>query len=302
MQQEFYSNGKLLLSGEYVILDGAKGLAVPTKFGQSLLVKPTGGSTLSWTSINADGETWFSAKLSLKGLNIKETSNIETAKTLQKILVEAKRVNPNFLNTKEGVHVSTKLSFPREWGLGTSSTLINNIAQWASIDAHQLLWNSFGGSGYDISCAQHNTPILYHIKKQLPQAEPVAFNPPFKDAIYFVYLNQKQSSKKAIANYRSKEFHLEKLIIDIDAISLQMIAATELSLFENLLQAHEELLSRVLEISPIKQRLFSDYFGVIKSLGGWGGDFVMATGNEKTPEYFISKGFDTVIPFEEMIL
>ncbi len=302
MQQEFYSNGKLLLSGEYVILDGAKGLAVPTKFGQSLLVKPTGGSTLSWTSINADGETWFSAKLSLKGLNIKETSNIETniEKESNDITSDA---DTYVIHNALGIpHVSTKLSFPREWGLGTSSTLINNIAQWASIDAHQLLWNSFGGSGYDISCAQHNTPILYHIKKQLPQAEPVAFNPPFKDAIYFVYLNQKQSSKKAIANYRSKEFHLEKLIIDIDAISLQMIAATELSLFENLLQAHEELLSRVLEISPIKQRLFSDYFGVIKSLGGWGGDFVMATGNEKTPEYFISKGFDTVIPFEEMIL
>jgi len=302
MQQEYYSNGKLLLSGEYAILDGAKGLAVPTKFGQSLLVKPTEDAILSWTSIAINGETWFSAKLSLNDLNIIESSNTETAKTLQKILVEAKRGNPNFLNTEEGVHVNTKLSFPREWGLGTSSTLINNIAQWASIDAHQLLWNSFGGSGYDISCAQHNTPILYHIKKQLPQVEPVAFNPPFKDAIYFVYLNQKQSSKKAIANYRSKEFQLEKLIADVDAISLQMIDATELSLFENLLQTHEELLSRVLEISPIKQKLFPDYFGAIKSLGGWGGDFIMVTGNEKTPEYFISKGFDTVIPFKEMVL
>jgi len=70
MQQEFYSNGKLLLSGEYAILDGAKGLAVPTKFGQSLLVKSTEDSTLTWTSIDTDGETWFSAKLGLNGLNL----------------------------------------------------------------------------------------------------------------------------------------------------------------------------------------------------------------------------------------
>jgi mevalonate kinase len=28
----FYSNGKLLLTGEYLVLDGAKSLALPTKF------------------------------------------------------------------------------------------------------------------------------------------------------------------------------------------------------------------------------------------------------------------------------
>ena len=37
--QTFYSNGKLLITGEYVVLDGAKALALPTKFGQSLVVK-----------------------------------------------------------------------------------------------------------------------------------------------------------------------------------------------------------------------------------------------------------------------
>ncbi|MEX0362209.1 MAG: GHMP kinase, partial [Allomuricauda sp.] len=41
MQQEFYSNGKLLLSEEYAVLDGAVGLAVPAKFGQSLKDVPS---------------------------------------------------------------------------------------------------------------------------------------------------------------------------------------------------------------------------------------------------------------------
>ena len=31
----FYSNGKLLITGEYVILDGALSLAVPSLLGQS---------------------------------------------------------------------------------------------------------------------------------------------------------------------------------------------------------------------------------------------------------------------------
>jgi mevalonate kinase len=302
MQQEFYSNGKLLLSGEYAILDGAKGLAVPTKFGQSLLVHSTDETIISWNSYDADGTTWFSTKLDLKDLNIIDTTDIETTKTLQSILLAAKKANPEFLAIKHGIGVTTKLTFPRKWGLGTSSTLINNIAQWASVDAHQLLWNSFGGSGYDISCAQRNSPILYHIKNKQPQVESVEFNPSFKDAIYFVYLNQKQSSKRAIANYRSKQFNLEGLIAEIDTISLEMISATELIEFDALLVKHEQLLSKILEIEPVKEKLFPDYFGAIKSLGGWGGDFIMVTGNEKTPEYFISKGFDTVIPFKEMVL
>ena len=39
MEKTYYSNGKLLLTGEYVVLDGAEALAVPTRFGQNLTVK-----------------------------------------------------------------------------------------------------------------------------------------------------------------------------------------------------------------------------------------------------------------------
>jgi len=37
--QSFYGNGKLLLSAEYFVLDGAVALALPTKLGQSLHVQ-----------------------------------------------------------------------------------------------------------------------------------------------------------------------------------------------------------------------------------------------------------------------
>jgi mevalonate kinase len=300
MQQKFYSNGKLLLSGEYAILDGAKGLAVPTKFGQSLEITPIEEKVVLWKSLTSSGAIWFSAAFNPLDLSIKETSDTEISHTLQQILIKAKKLNPKFIAT--GSSVITNLSFPRKWGLGTSSTLINNIALWAGVDAHELLWKSFGGSGYDISCAQHNTPILYHIKNNLPQVAPVHFDPVFKEAIFFVYLNQKQSSKKAISKYRSKQFNLNNLISDIDAISSKMVSTQELGEFEALIVKHEKILSKVLETPPVKEKLFPDYFGAVKSLGGWGGDFVMATGNEKTLEYFKSKGFDTVIPFEEMIL
>ena len=73
-----------------------------------------------------------------------------------------------------------------------SSTLINNIAQWLQIDAFELLRKSFGGSGYDIACAQNNTPITYSIVNRIPKVEQLTFEPEFAKNIYFVYLNSFQ--------------------------------------------------------------------------------------------------------------
>ena len=46
--QNYYSNGKLLLTGEYVVLDGALSLAIPTRYGQSLTIEPINDSKLIW--------------------------------------------------------------------------------------------------------------------------------------------------------------------------------------------------------------------------------------------------------------
>jgi hypothetical protein len=53
---------------------------------------------------------------------------------------------------------------------------------------------------------------------------------------------------------------------------------------------------------PIKQELFKDFRGEIKSLGAWGGDFILVSGDKESPNYFKNLGFTTIIPFEEMIL
>ncbi len=301
MQKDFYSNGKLLLSGEYAILDGALGLALPTKYGQSLRVTSTSSEHLEWVSLDDTGVEWFAANFALKDLVEISSSDQAISKTLRQLLLQARLQNPDFLPNKTGFKVVTKLDFPRLWGLGTSSTLINNIAQWAKVDSYQLLWKAFGGSGYDIACAKHNSPILYQLENDTPKVEEVAFNPPFKNAIYFVYLNQKQSSKEAIAAYRKKEFNPTKLLQDITGITQKMTTTNSLSEFEALMTTHEEVLSEVLGVQPIKSRLFTDYSGAIKSLGAWGGDFIMVTGNEKTADYFKSKGFETILSFSELV-
>lgn len=302
MPKEFYSNGKLLLSGEYVILDGAIGLALPTFYGQSLRVNQQTNSEIEWKSIAVDGTQWFEAHFEIRSLDIKQSSDTDTAVTLQKILRQAKSLNPDFLNDTDGYTVETSLAFDRDWGLGSSSTLINNIAQWAKVDAYQLLWKAFSGSGYDIACAQNNSPILYHLEDKNPIVERVDFNPSFKDRLFFIHLNKKQNSREGIARYRNQSFDKPHLIKSISGITKELVSCSSLLEFEELLTAHENLISENIKLPTLKSEKFPDYSGAIKSLGAWGGDFILATGDKSAPEYFKNKGFTTVIIFEDMIL
>jgi mevalonate kinase len=176
--QTFYSNGKLLLTGEYVVLDGAKALAVPTRFGQNLIVKKGNNQQIKWTSFDVDKSIWFEEIITFEAITSKLLSkNSEGIKnTLIEILHQSYIQNPDFLN-KEGYEIETYLTFPRIWGLGTSSTLINNIGQWLQIDAFELLTKSFGGSGYDVACAQTNTPIIYQLENEIPHFKGIHFKP-----------------------------------------------------------------------------------------------------------------------------
>lgn len=306
----FYSNGKLLLTGEYLVLDGAKSLAVPTRFGQDLIVDKMKEPEIIWGSFTHEGECWFEAVFDLKKLRLinctfnsdKEGSGEVIAETLLAILKEAKNLNPDFLKSEHGFLVKTTLTFPRNWGLGTSSTLINSIASWANVDAFKLLWNSFKGSGYDIACAQNKRPIFYQIKDRKPIVSQVEFNPSFKENLFFVHLNQKQDSKEGIAKFRESNINFDKEIKRISEISDEFLSAKSLEKFENLIIEHEQIISSIIKLKPVKEKLFPDYFGAIKSLGAWGGDFVLVTGNEKTPAYFKNKGFETILNYSEMVL
>ncbi len=301
MKQTFYSNGKLLITGEYLVLDGAKALALPTKFGQDLTVEQSETKTIRWKSLDADGSVWFETEIDREAIVRNTLSEDPIENTLIRILHIAGKMNPSFLEGN-GCFVTTRLTFPRSWGLGTSSTLINNIAQWLRIDAYELLWKSFGGSGYDIACAQHDRALVYQLVDQKPYVHKVIFKPAFADQLYFVYLNQKQSSKSAIASYRSKKGNLDGAIASIDAITADVLKAGNLEAFSDLLEKHEQIMSEILEIPTVRQSLFADFDGTIKSLGAWGGDFVLVVSETNPSAYFESKGYHTVIGYSEMIL
>jgi mevalonate kinase len=303
LKKTFYSNGKLLITAEYVVLDGALALALPTKFGQDLVVEETNNQEINWTSFDQDGSIWLEDTIPFSEITEKKFFENQPEKnTLIAILHEAYRLNPSFINESKGYLVKTHLTFPKFWGLGTSSTLINNIAQWLAINAFTLLKNSFGGSGYDIACAQNNTPILYRLVNGKPEVEKVVFCPDFTDQLYFVYLNKKQSSKTAIANYYKKQNAVDQLIPKIDAITKTILDSENLKTFTSEIETHEKILSAILETKMVKESLFSDFTGTIKSLGAWGGDFVLVISKENPTDYFKEKGYETILHYKEMIL
>ena len=302
MKQTFYSNGKLLLTGEYVVLDGALSLALPTKFGQNLSVESIPFEKILWKSFDQDGSTWFEDNFTFEEILNKPFDAENTIRnTLLEILNVAFQMNPTFLN-QNGFSIETQLTFPKDWGLGTSSTLINNIGQWLNIDAFELLKRSFGGSGYDIACAKKDLPIVYQLINNQPQFKTVEFYPQFRNHLYFVYLNKKQNSKSAIATYINKQHEIATTIEKINIITNSVLTCSDLQAFMYALEKHENIMSEVLETITIKQTLFYDFKGIIKSLGAWGGDFVLVVAMDDPRDYFKERGFETILRYDEMIL
>src|SRR5690554_382423 len=298
--ETFYSHGKLLLTGEYVVLDGALSLAFPTKFGQSMEISPLKEPKLIWKSFDDTNNIWFETVFTLQEIaKSSVTLDNDKANRLFQMLQATQQLNPGFLKT--GCQVKTQLTFPQDWGLGSSSTLINNMANWAQVDPYKLLGLTFGGSGYDIACAQHNTAITYQIENNIRHIKEANFNPSFKDTLYFVYLNKKQNSRDGIAQYKANTSNKTRVIKEVSEITTKLISCSNLTNFNKLLNRHEQLISNTILQAPVKEKLFPDFKGAVKSLGAWGGDFVLVTSEENPRDYFKAKGFDTILPFAEMV-
>ncbi len=181
--KKFYSNGKLLITGEYLVLDGALSLAVPCKFGQSLSYEEHTECTINWQSFNSKGEVWFETTFNSENLEILEFSDSNTVNWIRKILKTCYEI------TKKKIKgtISCHLEFPNNWGLGSSSTLLNNIAQLYQINPYEIHFSTTNGSGYDIACTLHHSPITYQLVNDKPISKPVNWSPNFKNEILFIF-------------------------------------------------------------------------------------------------------------------
>ncbi len=300
MNSIFKSHGKLLITGEYFVLKGAKSLSIPTKFYQTLKIEGIKESKLIWVSYDKNNDPWIEATFDLSNLKILSTKNKETL-FLKKLLCSTKKINPNFLKTNSGFKVVSRMNFKRSWGLGSSSTLISNISKWANINPFKLHTMVSNGSGYDIASAIANGPIIYELINDEPKYHEIIFDPIFHDNLFFIYMNKKQKSEDEVDYFNTNIKVSEKTIKLISSITEKIVECKNLNSFQNLIVEHEKILSTELKRKMIKTILFNDYKGEIKSLGAWGGDFVLAAGPNNSKEYFQKKGYRTVFSLKDIL-
>ena len=283
----FYAHGKLLLSGEYMVLDGALALTLALKKGQHMEVLPADDRIIHWRAYDENNLLWFETDLYADNFKVLSSNDLYKAEKLSMILDHARRLNPHFMMAG-GAMVNNHLEFSRLWGFGSSSTYIANIAAWARVDPFALFFRTSGGSGYDIASAGASGPIFYQ-----------------RLQLFFVYTGLKKDSDAGIEFYRRLGKPRPSEIASLSAVGVDMTQASTLSDFEVCMMKHERIISRLLHVKPIKEERFSDFTGEIKSLGAWGGDFLLVTWSGTLDElraYFASKTINLIFGYDELVL
>jgi len=303
MKQTYHANGKLLITAEYLVLKGALAFALPLNKGQSLSVENGTLGILQWKALTPNG-LWFNAKFNNK-LDIIETSSIEHAKKLQIILLQVISQNKNAANTIINKKVTTQLEFDPLWGWGSSSTLLCLLSLWLKTDPYSVMDATFGGSGYDLACGLAKTPILYSRENNMvPKITPIHFNPNFLDNLGVVWLNKKQISSKEVKRFLSSENDCRIFKKKASELTKRLIAATNIEDFGSVIHEHEALIAETTGKKPVQEKLFADFNGSIKSLGAWGGDFILFV--SPTPNsafnYFRKKGYNTFFNLKQIML
>lgn len=342
MVRDYHARGKLLLTGEYVVMHGALALACPTRRGQSMYMAPHRPACIHWKAFTPRGDVWLAVEWNCLGM-IKEITKEAGNQFLEpeglmpsKLLVLQNKgagteaavsrleswithamllshqTNPEYFHDQidrvkaEGISVETYLEFEREWGLGSSSSLISLLAQWWGCRPMELHAATQGGSGYDQACATASGPIHYQLLAPAlrPHAQPIAFQPDFHEHLLFVYTGKKQSTDHSIRQFGQRSTAAETCLQEISECTHQLTFATDLKTFMEIMHRHERIMSGLLGEEPIQSARFSGFPGQTKSLGAWGGDFILAATSE--PEhakvFLTNNGFSVIFAFHELLL
>jgi len=273
------ANGKLLIAGEYLVLAGAKALAIPLKFGQHMKVKGIPDPVIRWTS-HEPGSTWFTCDLDPVDFKVHGTDNPVIASRLSSLLKNAQRLNPSFHEEMNGISVDIEANYPVGWGLGSSSTLISLIAQWAAIDSFSLIRKISDGSGYDIACADRTELIFYQLDGNKHAITETTAGKALRDYCWFAGLGNKQDSGKEVYSFLQKMSFSSGDLNRISELSELICHAVEFDDLYRLVNEHEKIIGQILKREPVALR-FKGFPGTVKSLGAWGGDFAMFVSEEE---------------------
>lgn len=271
-----------MLAGEYAVMCGVEALALPVRAGQWQHVwemPAKGVSKLVWQSKDADGSVWFECRVDTDIMHVSETTSETYSDTLLRLLFCIKEQKPELFLHKN-IRIETECEFNRSFGLGSSSTLVCNLAKWSGVNAHLLQERAFGGSGYDVAVGNLGRPLVYWLENNESNWSSWQLHPDFTDDWYLAFPGEKQNSRDSLAGVKAQ---LDKMSNDV-ALLQQMNACIQaiksprsLPMLEAMLEMWQALLSQRLDLprpyetlglSPVKG-------GLCKYLGAWGGDVLL---------------------------
>ena len=297
----YHANGKLLLSGEYFVLHGAKALALPLKVGQQLRVyHEVTLKTILWKAFYGN-EVWFWCELNPDDFSVIGTSDQEKATTLSQVFKTIQTLNPGFV-PEAGTMLETSLDAHPDWGFGSSSTLISLLSQWSGVNPYKLNKKIFNGSGFDIACAMADGPILYIKNKPVQRVD---LDYPFDEQLLLVYSGKKKKTSPEVHAFLKRRKGSSALIQEVSSLADEFALCRDQPTFNRLIRHHEKLVGELIGQTPVKEEFFADFQGEVKSLGAWGGDFYLISSTlsfEEIKIYFDSKGFSTIFKWIELIL
>jgi mevalonate kinase len=276
---EFQANGKLLITGEYLVLVGAKALALPVRFGQRMTIQESPVHAIEWVSL-ANHSAWFNARFDPESLKAIEADRKNIAHRLTRLLQAARRLNPEFLTGQKGWNVRVTANYPLAWGLGSSATLCYLVAEWARVPEFELYRQVSQGSGYDIACAGQTGLLCYQLRKGQQEITPARAGRALREFTYFAYLGNKQDSSREVAAFFRKTNYTEIDLVSVSELSNAICDADSYEELARLVKEHEYILSTILKKEPLALQ-FSNFHGAVKSLGAWGGDFAMFVSNDE---------------------
>jgi mevalonate kinase len=292
---EIFSRGKLILMGEYAVMDGATALCIPLQTGQQLLYDETGDKMIHWSWTYNEK---LIARFSLDALSLRSTGYEDKgdAGWATRLIQQIRIQNRNFLSG--GAILEFKNHFPVEWGLGSSSATISSLCRLAEADPYRVNQRLTGGSGADIAAAVADKWFFYQRFPE-PRTDEIETDFQHKEHVFFIYSGKKQATARHIASISRK---LPDEILEKAEEYARIFASGTLEEVMLAVQEHEKMLADQLGL-PSRAGSFKDFDGKIKSLGAWGGDFFMAItphDPDYVREYFKKRGFEIVLQWEEM--
>lgn len=293
-----------MITGEYFVLKEAKALAIPLRFFQKMVVieqKNINSNTFSWIFSDINGIILVSV-FSKDTLTTLYTNNASLSSQLENILQQANKLGFGMINRSRINRIECVLNFNIDWGLGSSSTLISNLAYWLDIDPYGLSDLTFKSSGYDIASARSSTPVLYQRSGNDVKVSNIDLNNSYLKHAMFIYSGKSQNTQENTKNISLTSMTPAK-VGKVSTISDQIIQVHNYQDFRHLIIKHENIISKTLKLPSIND-YFNDFDGVVKSLGAWGGDFFMAAsehGKDYIVRYFNKKGYQDIFSYNDII-